>query len=88
MTNHPTIPDGDAIVTSPLTDPAKASEKNIVTTLSGSKYRLGTPMTMPPSDAQSVTITSPKKPAPPQRLIQARASVRLPDLTGNTLGNG
>jgi len=88
VTNHPTIPNGDAIVTSPLTDPAKASEKNIVNTLSGSKYRLGTQMTMPPSDAQSVTITSPKKSAPPQRLIKARSSIRIPDLTGNTLGNG
>ena len=39
VTNHPTIPDGDAIVTSPLNNPGQASEKKIVTTLSGSKYR-------------------------------------------------
>lgn len=91
VTNHPTIPDGDAIVTSPLIDPSKASERNVVTTLSGSKYRLGTPMSMPSSDAQSVKITSEEgaaKQQPGRRLVKARSSISLPDLTGETLGNG
>mmetsp|Transcript_16919 Transcript_16919/g.35775 ORF Transcript_16919/g.35775 Transcript_16919/m.35775 type:complete len:654 (-) Transcript_16919:354-2315(-) len=88
VTSHSTIPDGDAIVTSPLMDPSKAAEKKIVMTLSGSKYRLGTPMSMPPSDAQSVQITTPKKKKSPQQLVKARSSISLPDLSGETLGNG
>jgi len=44
-------------------------------------------MKMPPSDAQSRTITSPKMKATPQ-LTKARSSISIPDLTGNTLGNG
>lgn len=86
VTNHPTIPDGDAIVTSPLTDPSRAGERRVVTTLSGSKYRLGTPMSMPSQESASMKVTSPKK--SPQQLIKARSSISLPDLTGNTLGNG
>jgi len=88
VTNHPTIPDGDAIVTSPLMDARKAAEKKTVTTLSGSKYRLGTPMAMPSSDSASMKITSSQKKKSPQQLIKARSSITIPDLTGNTLGNG
>ncbi|KAL9189053.1 hypothetical protein ACHAXT_011543 [Thalassiosira profunda] len=87
VTNHGVIPDNDAIVTSPLMDPNKAAEKKIVTTLSGSKYRLGTPMTMPASDSQSQQITSPEK-RKNQPLVKARSSISLPDLSGNTLGSG
>ena len=89
VTNHPTIPDGDAIVTSPLQDAGKAAERKIVTTLSGSKYRLGSAMQMPASDSQSQKITSPKKKeSGQQQLIKARSSISLPNLSGNTLGNG
>eukprot|EP00585_Thalassiosira_rotula_P012000 CAMPEP_0196133134 /NCGR_PEP_ID=MMETSP0910-20130528/2480_1 /TAXON_ID=49265 /ORGANISM="Thalassiosira rotula, Strain GSO102" /LENGTH=638 /DNA_ID=CAMNT_0041392827 /DNA_START=187 /DNA_END=2103 /DNA_ORIENTATION=+ len=89
VTNHPTIPNGDAIVTSPLNDPGMAAEKKVVTTLSGSKYRLGTPMTMPSSDSQSVKITSSEgKKKSGQQLVRARSSISIPDLTGKTLGNG
>lgn len=88
VTNHPTIPDGDAIVTSPLIDASKAAEKKIVTTLSGSKYRLATPMSMPSSDSASLTITSPEKKKSSQPLIKARSSISIPDLTGSTMGNG
>ena len=92
VANHPTIPDGDAIVTSPLVDPGGAIEKKIVTTLSGSRYRLATPMTMPSSDSASVKITSSpekKRPPPPrQQLVRARSSITIPDLTGGTIGNG
>ena len=57
VTNHPTIPDGDAIVTSPLVDGGKnAVERKIVTTLSGSKYRLGTAMTMPASVSRELSL--------------------------------
>ena len=88
VTNHPSIPDGDAIVTSPLMDADQAVEKKIVTTLSGSKYRLGIAMTMPASDSASQQITSQKKKKRPQSLVNARSSITLPDLSGNTLGNG
>ena len=88
VTNHPTIPDGDAIVTSPLIDSSKAVEKKIVTTLSGSKYRLATPMNMPSSDSASLTITSPEKKKSSQPLMKARSSISIPDLTGSTVGNG
>lgn len=88
VTNHPSIPDGDAIVTSPLVDAGKAVEKKIVTTLSGSKYRLATPMNMPSSDSASLTITSSEKKKSPQPLIKARSSISIPDLSGKTIGNG
>lgn len=88
--NHPTIPDGDAIVTSPLNDPSKAVERGVVTTLSGSRYRLGTPMTMPSGQSASQKISPEKKKKTPgrQQLTKARSSITLPDLTGNTFGNG
>jgi hypothetical protein len=57
--NHPTIDDGDAIVTSPLIDPTSAKERKIVTTSSGSKYRLGAPLTLP-SSAASVDVVAAK----------------------------
>ena len=92
VTNHPTIPDGDAIVTSPLVDGGKnAVERKIVTTLSGSKYRLGTAMTIPASDSKSQKITSSNnnnKKSPRQQLTKVRSSITIPDLSGNTLGNG
>ena len=89
--NHPIIPDGDAIVTSPVTDPKRATEKKIVTTMSGSKYRLGQAMAMPSGESASQKITSTQKGKnrkSPQQLIKARSSITLPDLSGNTLGNG
>ena len=77
VSNHPTIPDGDAIVTSPLVDAGKAVERKIVTTSSGSKYRLATPMTMPSSDSASVKT----KEATSSRRRGAR-SEDVPDLDG------
>ena len=103
VSNHPTIPDGDAIVTSPLVDAGKAVEKKIITTLSGSKYRLATPMTLPASSSASVKITSGSSPSiaggkkssissssSPRRqaLVRTRSSISIPDLTGGTIGNG
>ena len=45
--NHPTIPNGDIITTSPLTaDPDSLRDNSIVVTKSGSKYRLGKSMTV------------------------------------------
>jgi len=42
VTNHPTLPDGDLITTSPLRDPSASGDNKLVTTKSGSKYKLGT----------------------------------------------
>jgi len=85
VTSHPVIPDGDAIVTSPVKDPQNTMEGKIITTLSGSKYRLGDPMSMPSSDTPSQKIGSSKRRKP---LTRVRSSVSLPDLSGNTIGNG
>jgi serine/threonine protein kinase len=43
--NHPSIPDGDVITTSPISRPDKVAPKKIVETSSGSKYQLGQPKT-------------------------------------------
>jgi hypothetical protein len=42
--SHPTLNDGDIITTSPLSNPSNAVRAGMVTTLSGSMYKLGTPM--------------------------------------------
>ena len=41
--NHPSIPDGQIITTSPLAKPEMAGPRKTVSTNSGSKYRLGSP---------------------------------------------
>lgn len=41
VSNHPTLPDGDLITTSPLSDPKSLADNKIVMTKSGSKYKLG-----------------------------------------------
>jgi len=41
--NHPSIPDGDVITTSPILRPEAAARRKIVSTISGSKYMLGAP---------------------------------------------
>lgn len=41
--NHPSIPDGEVITTSPLAKPEAAGPRKTVATNSGSKYQLGTP---------------------------------------------
>jgi hypothetical protein len=95
VTNHPTIDDGDAIVTSPLVDPSQAKERKIVSTSSGSKYRLGTPLTLP-SSAASVDVNEAKNKFNQQKTerkqqILARARTRsesIPEITDQTLGNG
>ncbi|KAL7501025.1 hypothetical protein ACHAWT_010610 [Skeletonema menzelii] len=93
--NHPTIDDGDAIVTSPLVDPSQAKERKVVSTSSGSKYRLGTPLTLP-SSAASVDVNEAKNKFNKQReerrqqiLARARTSSEsIPEITDQTLGNG
>lgn len=42
--NHPSIPDGDIITTSPIQQPELADRQKVITTKSGSKYQLGEPV--------------------------------------------
>lgn len=71
-------------MTSPLSDPKQAVEKKVVTTVSGSKYKLGTPMVVPEQQQSQPTPSV----TPSKQVAASRASIALPDLTGNTLGNG
>ena len=95
VVNHPTIDDGDAIVTSPLVNPSHAKERKIVSTSSGSRYRLGAPLTLP-SSAASVDVNEAKskfdrKKEERRQQILARArtsSESIPEITDQTLGNG
>lgn len=41
---HPTLTDGDVITTSPLSRPDTARSANMVSTMTGSQYQLGSPM--------------------------------------------
>lgn len=47
VSGHPAIEDGDVIATSPLQNPGGAAALAIVTTMSGSKYKLGIPSVKP-----------------------------------------
>jgi hypothetical protein len=41
---HPSLSDGDIITTSPLSTPGSATTEGVITTLTGSQYKLGAPM--------------------------------------------
>ena len=47
VSGHPAIEDGDVIATSPLKNPSGAAALAIVTTMSGSQYKLGIPSLKP-----------------------------------------
>jgi hypothetical protein len=61
-------------------------EKKVVTTVSGSKYKLGTPMEVPSQKSSSKSV--PSAVTPSKQISASRASIALPGLTGNTIGNG
>ena len=69
-----------------MTDAKLATEKNIVKTVTGSKYKLGTPMNMP--NKESTSKRAPSGVSPSKQLASRASSIALPDLTGNTIGNG
>ena len=54
--NHPDIPDGDIITTSPINNPDLASRRKVVSTVSGSKYMLGKPGTRKDSTNRTISI--------------------------------
>jgi serine/threonine protein kinase len=77
--NHPSIPDGDVITTSPISRPDKAAPKKVVETSSGSKYQLGQPKTARAAangKTAEVSIIE----------LQRRARVEY-DLTGEFVGD-
>ena len=55
--NHPSIPDGDIITTSPIVRPELAERRKIVSTSSGSKYLLGIPGVRKDTANNNKTIT-------------------------------
>ena len=93
--NHPTIPNGDVITTSPLAtdDLASLRDNQLVSTKSGSQYRLGksangvvTPVATPPSTSAAVA----KKPAATPRPAAATSATQKEqyNLNGKSVGNG
>jgi serine/threonine protein kinase len=98
--NHPTIPNGDVITTSPLAaDVSKLQDNQLVSTKSGSQYRLGKSangVAAPTSAAQSAAATknlvaqptsAGTKPAP--RVTEPSATKKEQyNLNGKSIGNG
>jgi serine/threonine protein kinase len=76
--NHPSIPDGDVITTSPISRPDKVAPKKIVETSSGSKYQLGQPKTAGAANGRSPEISISE--------LQRRSRVEY-DLTGEVVGD-
>lgn len=85
--NHPSIPDGDTITTSPLAeDLTKLRDNQLVSTKTGSKYRLG---------RSSVPINRVKAATPiksqPQKTAKKEVSAATKqeyNLNGKSIGNG
>jgi serine/threonine protein kinase len=74
--NHPTIPDGDIITTSPIKRPDKVAPRKTVETSSGSKYQLGQPKTALKNGKQGKTS-----------IVELQRKSRVEyDLTGEFVG--
>jgi hypothetical protein len=56
---HPTLNDGDIITTSPLSNPGNIRSEAVVSTLTGSQYMLGNPMTLKRAVSTSVSDEEP-----------------------------
>jgi serine/threonine protein kinase len=76
--NHPSIPDGEVITTSPLSNPSSAFERKTVQTNSGSKYTLGS--------AKLSTQSSGKGGVYSLQSLQRQARVEK-DLNGDVIGD-
>lgn len=74
--NHPSIPDGDIITTSPIRNPESATRRKVVTTGSGSKYLLGRPGVRKDSKNKTISIQE----------LQKRANVVF-DLSKDVVGD-
>lgn len=77
VSSHPSIPDGNTITTSPINDPNLASPNRLVSTTSGSKYKLGQPlMVKDGKNGEKVPFTELKQRAAKEK-----------DLTGQVVGD-
>jgi len=78
VSNHPSLPDGDVITTSPLADPKSSTDGTIVVTKSGSKYKLGSSKNgaraAAPAKAKAKVAAAAAKPAPAKRASLFRAA--------------
>ena len=74
--NHPSIPQGDTITTSPIDRPESAAPRKTITTVSGSKYQLGKAAKMGAVANSFVTAAD----------LQRRARVAF-DLSGEKVGD-
>ena len=91
--NHPSIPNGDTITTSPLAGEIKGLRDNqMVTTKSGSKYRLGRSNAVAPPVVVNGATAKPAaaKPTPVQVPIREPLASKKADynLNGKSIGNG
>lgn len=99
--NHPSIPNGDVITTSPLAEDIDSLRDNqLVSTKSGSKYRLGKGLAIAatvakaPAKANGRAATPAKAPVvkkvdPEKELAQQRQQAKQQfNLNGKTVGNG
>jgi hypothetical protein len=97
--NHPSIGDGDVIVTSALRNPGGAREGEIVQTESGSQYKLGTPQLSTAGGGQAGTDSWQPLVAVDDINIDAPSYFAVPtldigmaksklDLTGEAVGDG
>jgi serine/threonine protein kinase len=78
--DHPSIPDGTTVTTSPISDPDKATQNRVVTTISGSKYSLG--------NAQTTLFANGKsKPQQVSFKQLQRQAAKENDLTGEVVGD-
>lgn len=76
--NHPSIPDGQVITTSPLSRPEVAGPRKTVATSSGSKYTLGEPEMMESSSGVNGQVSL--------QTLQRKARVEK-DLNGEVIGD-
>ena len=74
--NHPSIPDGDIITTSPIEKPEAAARRKVVSTISGSKYMLGVPGVRKDKENKTISIQELQR--------QSRAAF---DLTNEVVGD-
>ena len=100
VSGHPAIEDGDVIATSPLKNPGGAAALAIVTTMSGSKYKLGVPSRRPVLNKRNGAVangtSAPKRSSPsiainPQKALMdasKRAERQYQLIIQNYLGGG
>jgi len=86
--NHPTIPNGDVITTSPLAaDTSTLKDNQLVATRSGSQYRLGKANKKVDVVSSPVVPPAVKKPVPRPN-VPATVPKEQYNLNGKTIGNG